>query len=112
MKRQFLIVTAITSIGSVAINQANGCTLQLPAFEITGFPITRHQVAVLGSAQVEESAATPETPASPSQIAILTPRAKTIQIAGAAADDLSLLTVGTARLGLHKGARRASCGSE
>lgn len=87
MKRQFLIVTAITSIGSVAINQANGCTLQLPAFEITGFPITRHQVAVLGSAQVEESAATPmlmlgETPASPSQIAILTPRAKTIQIAG------------------------------
>ncbi|UWU90266.1 hypothetical protein [Bradyrhizobium sp. CB1015] len=116
MKRQLLIVTAITSIGSVAINQANGCTLQLPTFEMIGFPITRHQVAVLGSAQVEESAATPTLmsagmPASPSQIAILTPRAKTIKIAGASADDLSL-TVGTARLGLHKGAGRASCGSE
>lgn len=116
MKYLMQIVIAITAIGSVAINQANACTLQLPTFEITGFPISQHQVAVLGSAQVEESTATPTLmlagmPASPSQIAILMPRAKTVKIAEASAD-LSVLTVGTATLRSHTIAGRASCGSE
>jgi hypothetical protein len=116
MKNMFLIVTAISSIGSVAINHANACALQRPTFEVTGFPISRHQVAVLGSALVEESAATPTLllagmPASPSQIAVLTPRPKALKIVEASAD-ASLLTVGVARPSSRRSAGEASCGSE
>jgi len=115
-KRMFLIVTAISSIGSATVNRANGCALQLPTFEVTGFPISQHQVAVLGSAQVEESAAVPTLmsagmPASPSQIAILTPRPKALKIVEASADD-SLLTVGVARPSSRGGTGEASCGSK
>ncbi len=111
MKNLFLIVTAIIGIGSVAINNANACAVRLPTFEVTGFPISQHQVAVLGSAPVEESTATPTLmvagmPASPSQIAILTPRAKALKIADASAG--SLLTVGTARPGSQRIAEPAS----
>jgi len=112
----FLMVTAISSVGIVTINHANGCALQRPTFEVTGFPISRHQVAVLGSAQVEESAAAPTLmlagmPASPSQIAILTPRPKALKIAEASADD-SLLTVGVARPSSRRSTGEASCGSK
>lgn len=116
MKRMFLMVTAISSVGIVTINHANGCALQRPTFEVTGFPISQHQVAVLGSAQVEESAAAPTLmlagmPASPSQIAILTPRPKALKIAEASADD-SLLTVGVARPSSRRSTGEASCGSK
>ena len=40
----------------VAVGQS---AVELPTFEVMGFPITRHQVAVLGSAQVRERAPTP-----------------------------------------------------
>lgn len=116
MKRMFLMVTAISSIGSAAVNHANGCALQRPTFEVTGFPISGHQVAVLGSARVEESAAAPTLmlagmPASPSQIDILTPRPKTRKIVEASAD-ASLLTVGVARPSARRSTGEASCGSE
>lgn len=54
-----------------------------PSWEVVGFPITPHQVAVLGSvlraAQLQERAPTPTlalagVPASPHQVAVLTPR--------------------------------------
>jgi hypothetical protein len=53
---------------------------ELPTFELTGFPITPHQVAVVGGTGVREQALTPALtfggmPASPHQIAALTPRA-------------------------------------
>jgi len=53
---------------------------ELPTFELMGFPITRHQVALMGAQGVhEQSAAATLTfggmPASPHQIAVLTPRA-------------------------------------
>jgi hypothetical protein len=116
MRNTFLIVTAISSIGSVTINHANACALQRPTFEVTGFPISRHQVAVLGAAQVEESPAAPTLmsagmPASPSQIAILTPRPKITKIVEASAD-ASLLTVAVARTSSRRSAGEASCGSE
>ena len=104
MKTLFLIAIGIAAIGGTTTpNHADACSLRLPTFELTGFPITRHQVAVLGAAQVEERTATPTQtlagmPASPHQIAVLTPHAKTLKIAGASADP-SLLTVGLTSTG-------------
>lgn len=73
--KQMLLMAAIaaTMVGSGA--RAG----ELPTFELTGFPITRHQVAVMGAQDVQEQSATPTLtfggmPASPHQIAVLTPR--------------------------------------
>jgi hypothetical protein len=114
MRNLFLIATAIAAIGGTTINQAGACNLHFPTFELTGLPISRHQVAVLGSAQVEESSATPRLmlagmPASPHQIAVLTPRAKPQKIAEASADP-SQLTVGLARPSLQ--GRTEMCASD
>ena len=54
---------------------------ELPSFEKLGFPITRTQVAVLGSTDVQESSPVPALtlagmPASPNEVAVLTPRAR------------------------------------
>jgi hypothetical protein len=105
MRNLFLIATAVASVAGAAPNQAGACTLRFPAFEVTGFPISRVQVAVLGAAHVEETSATPQLtlagmPASPNQIAILTPRPKQ-RIAEASAD-LSQLTVGIGRPSLQR----------
>jgi hypothetical protein len=115
MKNLFLIMTAIAAIGGVATNRAGACALRLPTFELAGFPISRHQVAVLGSAQVEESV-TPTLmldgmPASPHQIAVLTRRAKTPKIAEASLDP-SQLTVGLIRSSSQRSTGQALCASE
>jgi hypothetical protein len=75
MKKMFLIaaIPAVTVIGSGA------GAAELPTFELTGFPITPHQVAVVGGTGVQEQAPVPALtfgamPASPHQIAVLTPR--------------------------------------
>ncbi|MDA9406481.1 MULTISPECIES: hypothetical protein [unclassified Bradyrhizobium] len=75
MKKVFLVaaVAAIMVVGSQA------GAVELPSFELKGFPITRHQVAVMGAQDVKEQSATPTLmyggmPASPHQIAVLTPR--------------------------------------
>jgi hypothetical protein len=52
MKNLFFIVTADAAFEGVAINHADACASHLPTLELTGFPISRHQVAVLGSAKV------------------------------------------------------------
>jgi hypothetical protein len=88
MKNLFLIATAIAVIAGPASNKAGACSLKLPSFELTGFPISPHQVALLGGANVEEQSATPTLvlggmPASPHQIAVLTPRRKKVEIAAA-----------------------------
>jgi hypothetical protein len=51
----------------------------LPSYEVKGFPVTPHQISVVGSAHVEEQSPSPSLvmagmPASPHQIAVLTPR--------------------------------------
>ena len=51
----------------------------LPSYEVMGFPITPHQISIVGSAHVEEQSPSPSLvmagmPASPHQIAVLTPR--------------------------------------
>ena len=110
MRTLLLIASAIIVIGGATTDNAGACTLKLPTFEVTGFPITAHQVAVLGSANVEERASTPtlvlaDMPASPHQIAVLTPRAKTVKTADAADEsvgptDLSSKTRSTTAAGL------------
>jgi hypothetical protein len=117
MKNLFLIATAIAAIGGATTNHADACALHLPTFELTGFPISPHQVAVLGSAQVEERSATPTLmlagmPASPHQIAILTPRAKTQKIAEGHQWNPILLTAGLTRPGLQRSTGHVLCASD
>jgi hypothetical protein len=100
MKTLFLIAAAIATIGGATTNKAGACTLHFPTFELTGFPMSSHQVALLGAAHVEERSTTPtqilaDMPASPHQIAVLTPRSKTVKIVQASADP-SAITIGLA----------------
>jgi short chain dehydrogenase len=76
-----LAVAVGQSSATVMLDRASAATAQLPTFELMGFPITRHQVAVLGAAHVREWSPTPpltlaSMPASPHQVAVLTPRAR------------------------------------
>jgi hypothetical protein len=74
----------LLSITSAAVVVLGGLTAEcseLPAFEKLGFPITQTQVSALGSADVGESSPVPTLtlggmPASPHQIAVLTPRSR------------------------------------
>ena len=50
---------------------------ELPTYQLTGFPITAHQVSVIGATHVQEAPFVPaltlgRMPASPSQIQVLT----------------------------------------
>jgi hypothetical protein len=115
MKNLFFTV-AIAIIGGVATSHADACALHRPTFEFSGFPISRHQVAVLGAAQVEESTVTPTLmfagmPASPHQIAVLTPRSKTAKIVEASAGITPKLTTVT-RPGSERNTGQALCASE
>ena len=63
---------------------------ELPTYEVSSFPATPHQLSVMGSAGVQEQAATPTLtrntmPASPHQLDVLTPRHGTVRAANAAA---------------------------
>jgi hypothetical protein len=80
MKKLFSITAAAALImyGGAAI------AAELPTYEVMGFPITRHQVAVLGGSGVQQRSPTPTLmfggmPASPSQVIVLTPRPKVAQ---------------------------------
>ncbi len=75
MKKEFLV--AAIAAATIAVTGARAA--ELPSFELTGFPITGHQVAVMGAANIREQS--PKStlvyggmPASPHQIAVLTPR--------------------------------------
>jgi hypothetical protein len=91
MKKSLLIATAIVFIGGATIDKAGACNLRFPIFELMGFPISPHQVALLGGANVVERSPTPTLmlagmPASPSQVAILAPRPKAEKILQASAE--------------------------
>ena len=75
MKKMFLLV----AIGPAVVVGFSAGAAELPGFELMGFPITSHQVAVMGAAGVQEQSPAPTLesagmPASPHQIAVLTPR--------------------------------------
>jgi hypothetical protein len=64
---------------AVALQGVNAAAGELPTFELLGFPMTPHQVAVVSGTGVQEQAPVPALtvggmPASPHQIAVLTPR--------------------------------------
>ncbi len=72
---------------ALMLSGASAMAGERPTYELLGFPITQHQVAVLGSAYVRERSPTPALmlegmPASPHQIAVLTPRPRKGEIAG------------------------------
>lgn len=54
-----------------------------PIFQINGFPVTRHQVIAVSTGLVREGMPAPHTvagtPASPHQVAVLTPRVRLTQ---------------------------------
>jgi hypothetical protein len=84
MKKAFWMaaIASMTVVSSVAT------AAELPAFELTGFPITPHQVAVVGGTGVREQAPIPALtfggmPASPHQIAVLTLRSSVMEKAAA-----------------------------
>ncbi|GLR83857.1 hypothetical protein GCM10007857_05670 [Bradyrhizobium iriomotense] len=75
MRKMFLMVTIVPAM---AVGFSAGAA-ELPSFELMGFPITGHQVAVMGASGVEERSPAPTLesagmPASPHQIVVLTPR--------------------------------------
>jgi hypothetical protein len=71
------VLVAVLAVSSPARPGEAGAGL--PTFELMGFPITRHQVQVTGAADLQERSPTGTLalggmPASPHQIAVLTPR--------------------------------------
>jgi hypothetical protein len=95
MKKALLMaaIVAATVIGSSA------GAAELPTFELRGFPLTRHQVAVMGGQDVQEQSVTPTMtlggmPASPVQTAVLSPRPSMIMMAKPTA--LEATTIGVA----------------
>jgi hypothetical protein len=76
---------ATVSTATLMLSGTAALSAQLPTYEIMGFPVTQHQLAAVNTAYVKESSPTPTLtlggmPASPAQIAILTPR-RTNQVA-------------------------------
>jgi hypothetical protein len=94
MQRPFVKTLLATTVLAFAVLEGGAAVAgELPAFEVSSFPATPLQVSVMGSAGVQEQAATPTLarygmPASPHQLAVLTPRHKT---------KASVTTVGAAR---------------
>ena len=85
MKRLFALAATTTFTLGGAVATAG----ELPTYELMGFPISRHQFSLLGSANIKEQSPTPMLtmagmPASPHQVAVLTPRSKTTEQATAA----------------------------
>jgi hypothetical protein len=77
-----LVATALLSL---AIGGAAGAA-ELPTFEVSSFPATPVQVSVMGSAGLQEQAASPTLtregmPASPAQLAVLAPRHTAVRAA-------------------------------
>lgn len=72
-------VLSITAKAAAVLYTSGAAAAQFPTFELTGFPISPHQVSLVGSAHVQERPPTPiltlgGMPASPHQIVVLSPR--------------------------------------
>jgi hypothetical protein len=69
---------------SEAVMPDRASAAAVPSYEVMGFAITPHQFSVVGSANVKEQSPSPSLtitgmPASPHQVAVLTPRPRTIE---------------------------------
>jgi hypothetical protein len=72
---------SITALTALVLGAAGASAGELPQYEVTGFPISPLQFSVLGSGGVQEQSPTPALttggmPASPHQIAVISPRTK------------------------------------
>jgi hypothetical protein len=72
---------SIIAVASLVVSTASAAAAELPVYEVLGFPLTPHQLEVLAPANATQwpSPAIPTIagmPASPLQIAVLTPRTK------------------------------------
>ena len=80
---------SITAVAAIMLNGAGAPATELPTFELMGFPIAPHQVAVIGAANVQGQSPTATLtlggmPASHHQVAVLTPRPGMTERAAAA----------------------------
>lgn len=71
-----------TAAAALVLGAASAACAESPTFEMMGFPITSVQVSVLGAAHVGERSPAAmltlaDMPASPHQVSVLTPRART-----------------------------------
>jgi hypothetical protein len=71
----------LSALGIVTALTGPAFAQQLPQYEVAGFPISPHQISVLGSGDVQEQSFSPTLtlygmPASPHQIAVIGPRSK------------------------------------
>ncbi len=95
MQRPVVKTLLATTVLAFALLEGGAMAGELPTFAVSSFPATPLQLSVTGSADVREQAATPALmhggmPASPHQLAVLTPRHRKVSAA-----DQS--TVGAAR---------------
>lgn len=82
-------VVSLAALAASLLSAVAASAGERPSFEMAGLPITPHQVAVMGTAQVQEQTSTQTLtlggmPASPHQAAVLTPRPRAIQASAAA----------------------------
>ena len=94
MQRPFVKTLLASAIVAFALGGA-AVAGELPTFGVSSFPATPLQVSVMGSAGVQQQAATPALtrngmPASPAQLSVLTPRHRTVS-------SVNESTVGAAR---------------
>jgi hypothetical protein len=82
-KKMTLLTTkvALSAVSIVTVLAGPALAQQLPQYEVAGFPISPHQISVLGSGNVQEQSSSPTLtlygmPASPHQIAVIGPRSK------------------------------------
>jgi len=72
---------SVTALTALVLGTAGAFAGEQPQYEVAGFPISPHQISVLGSGGIQEQSPTPTLtlngmPASPHQIAVIGPRAK------------------------------------
>ena len=74
-------LSTLSATAAFMLSGAVATAAELPTYEMLSFPITPHQFSVVGSANIQERAPTPSLvlggmPASPHQLAVLTPRSR------------------------------------
>ena len=77
-------VSFITGIAFVALSAVTASAAELPSYEVAGMPISNHQVAVIGAANVQEQSAASSLssggmPATPAQLIVLSSRHRIIE---------------------------------
>jgi hypothetical protein len=75
------MLSLMFATGALMLSGAGALAAEFPTYEMIGFPITQHQLFAVNSAHVQERSSSPTLtlngmPASPHQIAVLTPRQK------------------------------------